>query len=89
MSTPEIPKVFQKGWKPPTQNQERQPGEQKGKLDPQPVDDVTADGKPYKAAQKLDGKVALLTGGDSGIGRAVAILYGTSCLSNRYTGFLY
>ena len=29
----------------------------------------------YKAADKLVGKVALVTGGDSGIGRAVAIAY--------------
>src|SRR3954471_15280162 len=29
----------------------------------------------YKAANKLEGKIALITGGDSGIGRAVAVLY--------------
>src|SRR3982751_4153471 len=29
----------------------------------------------YKPANKLEGKIALVTGGDSGIGRAVAVLY--------------
>jgi NAD(P)-dependent dehydrogenase (short-subunit alcohol dehydrogenase family) len=29
----------------------------------------------YKAAGKLEGKAALITGGDSGIGRAVAVIY--------------
>jgi len=29
----------------------------------------------YRGAEKLKGKAALITGGDSGIGRAVAVLY--------------
>jgi len=65
--------VFQKGWKPPVQEQTR-PGRQRD-LNPPPVNDVTADGKPYKAAGKLEGKSVIITGADSGIGRAIALLY--------------
>jgi NAD(P)-dependent dehydrogenase (short-subunit alcohol dehydrogenase family) len=52
----------------PPQEQDRQPGRQ-GEMRPSPKAEMEG----YRAASKLEGRVALISGGDSGIGRAVAI----------------
>ncbi|MFP7319533.1 SDR family oxidoreductase [Bacillus spizizenii] len=52
----------------PPQHQNQQPGFEY-LMDPRPVFD-----KP-KRAKKLEGKTAIITGGDSGIGRAVSVLF--------------
>lgn len=70
---------FQKGYKPPFQEQSDAPGLQ-AKLNPQPINDVTADGKPYKASGKLEEQSVIITGADSGIGLSTAILFGDSLL---------
>ncbi len=50
------------------QTQASQPGNQ-GEMDPEP----RADMRKYRGALRLAGRVALVSGGDSGIGRAVAV----------------
>ncbi|MFD1676553.1 SDR family oxidoreductase [Alicyclobacillus fodiniaquatilis] len=54
----------------PPQHQPRQPGIESD-MRPRPI----FDNPHYRAADKLKGKVAIITGGDSGIGRAVAVAF--------------
>lgn len=54
----------------PAQTQEGQPGIE-SEMTPKPIYDRDS----YQGSEKLKGKAALITGGDSGIGRSVAVLY--------------
>src|SRR4029079_12263582 len=56
---------------PPFAKQKQRAPGLEAKLDPKPRYEAAK----YKPAGKLEGKCALVTGGDSGIGRAVAVLY--------------
>lgn len=54
----------------PPQHQQQQPGIE-ADMDPLPI----SDNPDYHGSHKLDGKVAIISGGDSGIGRAVSIAF--------------
>ena len=62
----------------PPQNQARQPGREY-KMRPRP----RAENEKQRGSGKLQNKIALITGGDSGIGRAVAIAFAKKAQTSR------
>jgi NAD(P)-dependent dehydrogenase (short-subunit alcohol dehydrogenase family) len=69
MSSPSSPSVNEPS--PPFAPQRQQPPGLESELEPRP----RFMARSYRAAGKLEGKATLITGGDSGIGRAVAVIF--------------
>src|SRR4051794_37295392 len=62
---------LERGPKPPQPSQQQQQPGLESKMDPKP----DYGEKTYRGCGKLKGKAAIITGGDSGIGRAVALAF--------------
>src|SRR4051794_7876968 len=62
---------LQKEPKPPMPPQQQEPPGLESKMQPRPNYQAPL----YRASEKLKGMAALITGGDSGIGRSAAVLY--------------